>query len=334
MGRYSYIPLYFENLTQGLEREIVIKRDTDDIYVLDDYKIPVSATKDLKKNTSELNKNISSLLDKSEQLVNDYLEQKDRLIISKDKLDDLINLGENDYFKRINGLEDYSDYLKGFYNEVKEGFNDLKGNLDDMVQTYYNDLDSILLSVRNKYNNSLSLYNTYVSYKNQHDSIVTSIENDIIELKRKLPLKLKKLGVGSGTWDGTITIGGKVVKRAVSQFRWMSSSSTHYPGNIIADNMNGYETAWFKYKSPQPHKPEFFVSSNVISGNINDFRGPSNNENKYLARWSWKDGANAAPLKGNFVSDTGYRNSYAKWVTCEYEREFDDRVQKPIHIDI
>lgn len=332
MGRYSYIPLHFENLESGLEREIIIKSDTDDIYVLDDYKIPVSATKDLRKNVNELEQNVDNLLDKSDDLVEDYLEQKDRLIVSKDKLDDLIDLGENDYFKRINGLEDYSKYLKSFYAEVKQSFDDMTGNLNDMVDTYIADLDSILLAVRNKYNNSLSLYNTYVSYKNQHNSAVTSMENDINELKRKLPLKLKKLGVGSGTWDGTITVGGKVVKRATSGFRWLSNSSTHYPGNVITDNMN--YTAWFKYKSPQPHKPDSFINNNVTSGNIEDFRGPANDVNKYLVRWSWRDGNDDPPIKGNYVSDTGYRNTYAKWVTCEYEKEFDDRVQKPIHIDI
>lgn len=49
MSRFAYIPLNFDKITEGTEREISIKRDSKDLYVLNDYKVPVSMTSKLRE---------------------------------------------------------------------------------------------------------------------------------------------------------------------------------------------------------------------------------------------------------------------------------------------
>jgi hypothetical protein len=330
MSRFSYIPLKFEELSKGLERELLIKSDTDDIYVLDDYKIPVSATNTLRGKVNELKADVTGLVDKSVSVLGEYQIEKEKLQKEGNNLDKLEDKLGNDLMKRINGLEDFSNYLEGYYEEVEESFNQLKKQIEDTVDNYYNSLEEIITDTNRRYEENLDIYNKFEENKHQYEQALDRVEQEIGDIKEELPKKLQSMGGGSGSFDGTIEASKEVVRQKTSWYRWLSNSSTIYPGNRIANSFND-GLQWGRFTQP-PIKPEWFNARNPDGNpyNIEDFRGPSNDENRYLIRWEW-DG----PLMNTgFTSSTGYYNKYGRKVRCVYERRFSESIKEDIHIDI
>lgn len=330
MSRFSFIPLEFEKLSEGLEREIVLKKDTSDIYILDDYKVPVSSTSNLKGSVNDLKIGVTSLVTKSENLKQEYILEKDRVIRNSNNLNDLITEGESNHFKRVNGLEDYNTYLEGYHKEIEISLLDFKQKIEDMVNIYYSDLTTTINSVTNKYNSNLELYNVYVGYKTSYDSAINSMEREIDVLYNELATKLKKLGEGSGKYDGTIVQDTRVTKELTSWFRWLSNSPTVYPGPRVADSFED-GLSWYRYDNPKPLKPYFFAGDyNPSQSNYSDWEGPSGNPNAYLVAYYW-DG----PLENTgFTSETNHYNKYGRKIKCIYQREFGAKIDVPIHIDI
>ena len=330
MSRFSFIPLKYEKLSEGLERELLIKSDTDDIYVLDDYKIPVSATSTLRGEVNELKGDVANLVSKSVNLLEEYNIEKEKLEGANNKLDSMVDRLGNDLLKRINGLEDYSIYLDGFYKEISTNFNELKKQIEDTVDNYYSDLDKTLNDINRKYEENLNIYNKYESNKNQYENVISNMENEISNLKNELPKKLQSMGSGSGSYDGIINVNKVVVRQKTSWYRWLSNSPTIYPGNRIANSYND-GLQWGRYNE-NPIKPDWFVTSNPDNGpyNINDFKGPSNNVNQNLIRWYWDGPVDSS----GFTSDTGHFNRYGRKVKCVYEKRFTESIKEDIHIDI
>lgn len=330
MSRFSFIPLEFEKLSDGLEREIVLKKDTSDLYILDDYKIPVSSTSNLKGNVNDLKTDVTTLVTKSESLKQEYILEKDRVIRNSNIINELITEGERNHFKRINGLEGYNVYLDGYRQEISIGLQDFKQKIEDMVNIYYSDLTTTINNVTNRYNSNLSLYNTYVGYKTSYESILTVMEGEIDKLYIELAKKLKKLGEGSGKYDGTIVQDTRVMKKLTCWFRWLSNSNSVYPGPRLANSFND-GLSWYSYYDSKPLKPYFFAGdSNPSSSNYNDWKGPAGNENAYLVSYYW-DGP---LLSDGFISNSGHYNKFGRRITCIYQREFGERINVPIHIDI
>lgn len=329
MSRFAFIPLEFTNLTQGLEREIVLKKDTQDIYILDDFKIPVSSTSNLKNAVQEIKSNTTTLENISEIMKEEYIFEKDRILSETNYLNELIHEGESNHFKRINGLEDYQLYLESYRQEINISLEDFKKQIEDMVNIYYADLSSTISSAQSKYNSNKTLYDTYVSYKNTYKNKLSTMESEIATLERELELKLKKLGAGSGSFDTTISKTETVTKEATSWFRWLSNSTSVYPGDRIANSMSD-GGSWWSYSASKPLKPTtWFVDSNA-SSNIDDFEGPSDNPNKYMVNWYWSGSLSSA----GFVSSDGIFNQYGRKVVCVYQRQFTENVDVNVSIPL
>lgn len=226
MGRYSYIPLNYNNLGVGSEREILIKRGDKhgDLYLLDDYKVPVSITSYLHDNVDGLDNGVKELVKDSYDLQIKFQGYIKELITLGEKIDKLIKESENEIYSRITGLEAYKNYLKSYYLEVNDSYNDIVKQLRDTLNNYKGDVTGIVNAIQTKYNNCIPLYNRYVTLCDTYWNKLTSMETEMNAIIQKLSLKMERLGEGSGSFSGNKDVTVDKVIELTTWVYWMSNS--------------------------------------------------------------------------------------------------------------
>lgn len=236
MSRFAYIPLNFDKITEGTEREISIKRDSKDLYVLNDYKVPVSMTSKLREEIIGKDTIAKNLYEDILNIEAHYKSCVIRISNLGFEIDDLIEKTENDLFDRITSLESYKEYLKQRYQQIYESFQDIKKLLEDTLNSYKENISAFLEMLKIKYNKAKLKYDEYVKLEQNYLNKIITMENEITELKRLLALKLNKLGTGSGSFEGEKDTTVTKTETFTGWFYWMSNNPTTYPG----DDYRGY----------------------------------------------------------------------------------------------
>lgn len=329
MSRYAYIPLDFSKIEQGLEREILIKRDTDDLFVLDDYKVPVSSTKNLRKDIEGIEDGVDEMFTDMEGLENKFRGYIEEIIKLGITLDELIESTENNYFVRIIGLESYKNYLQTLFEEVQKSFIDIKDKLDSVVRNYKEDLKIILDAVRPRYTSNQTLYNKFSNYEVEYKAQIISMENEIAIIKQKLTLKMLKLGTGSGSFSGSKLVDTTVTLQFGCWFYWLSNNpntvyygdSWYSPPRIPEDytGVNNQYNARIWYKPPQWSDRE----------TIDNFRGNQNSQ-EFLVSCSW----NGPVVDGGYISETPLYNKYGRRCDLLYQKSFGSKETRYFNYEV
>lgn len=328
MGRYSYIPLEFEKLEEGSEREILLKKDTKDIYILDDYKVPVSITNYLHKEADLLKEGISIMEADINSLEIDYRKYVATAIEFGERLDELISKSEHEILNRIQELEYYEKYIQDYFQQINSEWEELKKNLNSIIDNYKADLSNILKMIQNKYNTANSLYENYYELYENYLSTLNTMETEITTLYKKLAGKMYKLGTGSGSFKGSITVSYQEVAECITWIFWLSNSTIYQPWTPVrkwTDPPRAVQSFGGGVWRPLSY-PSDMTSSEAYTWFSSTFPG----ETTYIGSY-WTTGvlldAENCPAEfssylhnGRFVSGTPTRNRYAKQASNVYHK--------------
>lgn len=323
MSRFAYIPLDFDNIDLGIERELSLDKANKDLYILDDYKVPVSVTHTLRQEITdkdEVAKKLFNDLDELEFTYKEYLKRLNNLGYDIDKL---IYETESNLFSRIDNLENYKNYLKDRYDQFYESYTNIKNYLSKTLNTYKENVEALLNLLKIRYNSAKNKYDKYVIYENEYITKITEMENEIKKLKELLELKLNKLGAGQGSFSGQKTVSKTVGGIFIGWFYWMSNNPTIYPGR----------GAWSRFSTSPPATPRDFCGGvltnrsratwykrviqypteafNSVEAAVDFFKTGSTLVSVY-----WIGGVES----NGYISETGIFNQYAKKCAVKYSK--------------
>lgn len=267
MARYALIPLKFQEMDKGLERELMIDRESKDLYVLDDYKIPLSITAIIRDDIEGLDDKAKELYMHMKSLEGQYYEKLIHIFNLEHDLDELIYLCETDLFKRIEKLVKRTDYLEERLGEIKESFEDIKKYMDEILNKYKEDLDKILDMIEAKYRKAKSLLDLYKQWIENYRKKIEELKKEIKEIDDKLKLKLDKLGKGKGSFNGKVKKTRTVKYTMKCTFHWLSDNTTSYPGRDDPPG-SGNAICWHRYDESIPDRPNFFAARRSFQGEL------------------------------------------------------------------
>lgn len=323
MGRFSYIPLAFDQISMGTCRELSLDMLNQDLYMLDDYQVPTSATKTFREYFPDKDDIIEELYNNILLLEAEFKNYVIRMNNLSYDIDNVIEQAHNDLFQRITTLESYKEYLKNRYQQIYDAYINVKNLLNEMLQTYKEDITAFLNSLKVKYNTANEKYNLYVSYETEYLNKIIQMEQEIEQMKKDLELKLNKLGQGSGSFSGSKTV--QKIERATftAWFYWMSNNRVTYPGD---------DYAWYNFADSPPDIPSDFI------GGVFDLTPVSNWQNRIISKPAdmtaveavnfFKTGSTLTAIYWSggvegrgYISDTNLYNQYAKKCVMSYAKD-------------
>lgn len=334
MSRFAYIPLNFDNITLGIERELSIKRDTKDLFILDDYKVPVSATANIRELFEKNDIVAHNVLDDTIQLEirhKSYIKEISNLGYEIDKLIESFN---NETFNRIEALGTYQKYLNTRFIQIDKTYNLLKSELEVTFNSYKENLNTILEMIETRYNQGVIKVATYNAYCLTYNQMITEMEHEVQTLFDTIKSKVVKLGTGSGSYSGSKTVSTTKKVRLITMFRWLSNNTSTYPG---------HDYKWYNYSTSPPDNPNNFGAGKLSNDStisswvrewdstyygsmleaVKDFRGDYNGGTPVgLHSLWWNGGVISGPTNSweGFISESGIFNQYGKEVyLCYYK---------------
>lgn len=321
MGRFAYIPLDFEkNLAMGLEREMLIKRSTDDLYVLDDFKVPVSATITLKEGIKDIEKGLDEAYRQIRELNQRFFQYINQSKELSEKLEEYIRRGYNDLFKRIEYLRQYTLNLDKYYREIEAYFNHNKIQIDDTFKNYEVAVKKILDTSNTRYNEANNLYGDYVSWNADYLAKLDKINKDIKVMQTEIAKKIEKLVPGHGSWNSEYNTKQVIKVRCHGYVYWMSNNPyTIYTGDSwwipkpppVSDFMGMERPIWSRmYITPD--------GTGLTPQRFSEILKPYGWSN-YIVYSEWNGGV----LHGEFISETPLRNTYARRNDIIYEMDWE-----------
>lgn len=346
MARYALIPLEFQELDKGLERELVIDRTKGDLYILDDYKIPLSITAMIRDAVNGMDDKAKSLYDKIKQQEGLYYDKVVKIMNLGHELDDLIYNCETGLFKRIESLNQKSNYLDERFGEVKASFENIKSYLDDEFNKYIADMGDLLKMIRDRYNKANELYLKYLEWVKKFKETIEKMRREITTLDNKIKLKLDKLGNGSGDFSGHVEVTKVKVYYLETWFYWLSDNPITYPGRDDYRHPGTGQVGPFPYSLSPPCRPNYFAAGvgarNVVEGSYDKKRFKTKEEAYEIFETGWNNGIintrgdtklksirwEGQVLPGSFLSHTSTWNDYGKKCVIRYELKIEEKVEE------
>jgi hypothetical protein len=333
MSRYAYIPLDYDNIDEGLERELVLDYKNRDLYVLDDYKIPVSATKSCRKDSIELSKNV-------ENLENDFLSIKNTI---DNYVSEILNISDefyNQIYQNSNSYIYYSDfieYITTYKSEIDASIDSFADNSSSILNNYNTTVNSFLDSLSSDIEKANKKLEDYQQKVNTYQTFMLNLNNECTEMSMTIDSKMNKntLETGSGTYSYKFSEEKSTTRTytAKSHFSWMSNSSKTYPAN---------DKGAYKW-TDSPQKPatlygmgdslfsdcpgtkkkyyEVVIDSITYPSKYKDLKtGCTYFTVNDLKSYKWEKGNKASPIHKNVTSTTPLKNTYYKKVNLIYQK--------------
>lgn len=238
MGRFIYNPMTmneYKTLVQQRKEfpasgELMVDDSLYDIYVIDDYGIPIQSTNTLRNRVNSLNSGILLDIDNKRELVKKPVNDLELELKEFEKKQISLEV-RNDILKNDTGfVEQHNVYIDNIskYNAYRLGILDIRLgdrlNLADSYKQRLMDLQTRFNNISSNLTNTIDVNNT----KKELGDIWLEIQNFLyVEINKKI----NNLGVGRGqiTVNKPKTVTGYYLD--YGWFRWMSNNSKTYGGD-------------------------------------------------------------------------------------------------------
>lgn len=201
MGRFSYIPLEIQNINDGLEREIMLDYANQDLYVLDDYKVPVSITKDLKIQFNNIRERTNILLDKSRKLMADSQDMVDKLDGYAENLYQKWEYFETTLKPRADKVITNVSFLVDWGNEIERDVDNNIRRLNNMFNGFNNSILSLYNKMKSRYDKCFKLVEQYQLWIDEYYKEAYKFYELELQMSDGLYRKMNGLGKSTGSYN-------------------------------------------------------------------------------------------------------------------------------------